>query len=607
MAYDVLFVSSDSRGAVYFDRERYAYLRDKFGLGENEVQRLLFAHAPVWTEGGVPMSYIAAENWFRNGRRFSLTEEEAARYMDELSQETLTRFGNGLYVVDHMLKAGYECRLINDLGAEWETFEAYVAEGPRCIAISTTFLESRERTEECARRIKAVAPDVPIVVGGPLVLYSWRIREEAPHLVPHSQIKSTYFFMDEPADPAVDVAVIDARGEATLAALVKRLRAGEDWRDLPNLAWPAEDRTWTFNLRVPEFVDVNEEGVAWDELPRQFLGREVAIRGSRGCPLRCKFCSFVVIHPEFEMKKVDVLRDELRKLATRSDVVKHVSFVDDNLFLTRRSVHQYAKMMAEERFPFTFSAFIRVDSVTEENAALLKEAGCNFVMLGIESGDLRMLKTMRKVQHPERVLRTIELLSQHGISTLSTLVVGFPMETDESIQNTIDLLNAYPDHGPTQHWFNCWVNMVIPLTPADTERGRWDLDGILLDWTHKTMDVADAFHARERILREVRRGGAYNGPYAFDSVEPFAGRGEEGWQDMRRFYKLRHRIGCLDYFGLEELDGKTREETLAEVEEIILRTSDFNRANGTGQVVPPKGNENPNFDSARMRNTQAHA
>jgi hypothetical protein len=92
------------------------------------------------------------------------------------------------------------------------------------------------------------------------------------------------------------------------------------------------------------------------------------------------------------------------------------------------------------------------------------------------------------------------------------------------------------------------------------------------------MDVGQAFHQRERLLKEVRLGGAYNGPYAFDSFEPFAPRGEAGYQDMRKFYKLRHRIGCLDYFGDERMDGYNREETLNQIEQIILRTSDFNRA-----------------------------
>jgi p-methyltransferase len=607
MAFDVLFVASDSRGASCYDRARYAYLHDKFGLSEREIQRLLFAHAPLWTESGVPMSFLAAEDWFRHGRHPSLSQADLERFLDQLSHDAVTRFGNGIYVADHLLKAGLSCRVVNDLGTEWEHFLRCVADRPRCIAISTTFLESRERAEATARRVKEAAPGVPVVLGGPLVLYSYEILARSPAAAAHEQVRCTYFFLGEPAEPAIDLAIVDARGEATLAAYVERLRAGADGRDLPNVAWPTADGGWAINPRVPEAVDVDAEGVAWDRLPAELLGREVAIRGSRGCPLRCKFCSFVVIHPDFEVKEVDVLRAELLRLAERSDVVRHLAFVDDNLFLNKKSVNAYCRMMAEERLPFTWSAFVRVDSVTAENAALMKAAGCNFVMLGVESGDLGLLKEMRKVQRPERVLRTLELLSRHGISSLSTLVFGFPGETAESIQNTIDLLNAYPDHGPTQHWYNGWVNTVIPLTPADVERARWGLEGFQLDWSHRTMDVADAFHARERVLREVRLGGAYVGPYPFDSVEPFAGRGAAGYRDMRRFYKLRHRVGCIDHFGLDAMDGRTRAQTLDELEELVLRTSDRNRAQRTDRAAPARGGESPSFDAARMRNTQPHA
>lgn len=595
MAFDVLFISSDSEGAAFFRPERHAYLQTKYGLKPEEVRQLVFASAPAWVQDGVPMSYTAAENWFRNGRKFSISQEEIDKYLDDLSRENLTRFGNGIYVSDHLIKQGLSVRLVNDLGPEWQRFLRLAAEGPRVVAISTTFLESRERAEACARRVRAVLPGVPIVIGGPLVHYSHKILHEAPHLVGHEQTKITYFFMGPDAEPAVDALIIDTRGEATLAEMVRRIRDGRPWQDLPNVAWPDAQGKWVINPCVPDKVEVDDEGVAWDTLPDEFLGREVGIRGSRGCPLRCKFCSFVVIHPEFEVKRVDVLRDELRRVASRHDIVKHVSFVDDNLFLTRQSVYEYTRMMVEEKFPFSWSGFIRVDSITPENARLMKQSGCNFVMLGIESGDVEMLQAMRKVQRPEKVLRAVNLLSEVGISSLSTLVVGFPGETEETIAHTIELLNSYPDKGPTTHWFNCWVHTVIPLTPVDKERATWNLEGILLDWKHATMDVAGAFHQRERLLREVRRGGAYNGPYALDSHEPFARRGEAGFADMRQFYKLRHRIGCLDYFGLQELDGFTREQTLDQIEAIIARTA---QAGGNGWTT---GAAQPTWETARMR------
>jgi hypothetical protein len=122
------------------------------------------------------------------------------------------------------------------------------------------------------------------------------------------------------------------------------------------------------------------------------------------------------------------------------------------------------------------------------------------------------------------------------------------------------------------------------------------------------MDVGQAMHARERLLREVRQGGAYNGPYAFDSIEPFGTRGEEGFQDMRRFYKLRHRIGCLDFFKLTEMDGFTREQTLDQIEEIILRTAAAKGSNGaaggSGGLTTGLGGEaveRPTWETARMR------
>ena len=132
--------------------------------------------------------------------------------------------------------------------------------------------------------------------------------------------------------------------------------------------------SWTLNPRVPETIDIDQEQVQWDQLEDKFLGREIAIRGSSGCPLRCKFCSFVVLHPEFDLKSVEVLRDELRRVKRRSDIVKHVSFTDDNLFLKRGAVDSYCKMMVDEDLPFTWSAFMRVDSITPSDGSATRPA-----------------------------------------------------------------------------------------------------------------------------------------------------------------------------------------------------------------------------------------
>ncbi|MBI4880896.1 MAG: radical SAM protein [Planctomycetes bacterium] len=569
MPYDVLFVSSDSVGGSHFPEEDYAYLQDRYGLTPKEVHRLVRASAPVWLEDGVQMSLMAAENWFQHGRRFSLTAEEIREFTTTLSGEVATRFGNGIYVTDHLVKQGLGVELINDLALEWGRFLECVAQGPRIIALSTTFLTGRNQVEVTTRRMRQAAPGVPIVVGGPLVLYSHKVMEEAPHHFAHPQVQQTYFFGGAPPDPSIDLAIIDERGEGTLAEVARRLRAGLSWQNLPNVACAAGGR-WVVNPRRPEEVAVDDEGVAWDTLDRKYLGREVAIRGSRGCPMRCKFCSFVVLHPDFSLKSVDVLRAELRRIAARSDVIKHVSFVDDNLFLSKKAVNDYCRMMVEESFPFSWSGFMRLDSITEENIRWIKESGCNFLMLGLESGDVELLRAMRKVQRPERVRRAMELLNDAGVSTLSTLVIGFPGETQGTIDRTIELLNSFPDRGSAFHWYNCWVHNVTPLTPVDKERATWGLEGILLDWRHDTLDVAGAFHQRDRLLREVRRGGAYSGPYAFDGAASFAARGEEGLQDVRRYYKLRHRVACIDHWGLGEMDGSGRAETIAEMERIVL-------------------------------------
>ena len=71
------------------------------------------------------------------------------------------------------------------------------------------------------RRMREVAPDAIMVVGGPLVFYSHKVLQEAPHLMSHPECKNVYFFSEGDPDPAIDATIID--GFVNLVGWVPRL------------------------------------------------------------------------------------------------------------------------------------------------------------------------------------------------------------------------------------------------------------------------------------------------------------------------------------------------------------------------------------------------
>jgi radical SAM superfamily enzyme YgiQ (UPF0313 family) len=104
---------------------------------------------------------------------------------------------------------------------------------------------------------------------------------------------------------------------------------------------------------------------------------------------------------------------------------------------------------------------------------------------------------MSKKTTPEDILRAVGALNRVGINTQSTFLVGFPGETETSIQNTIHLLNAYPTGGPGLHVYYPFFLLVSPLAPVASpeSRARYGLKGYLDRWSHFTMSSERAAEA----------------------------------------------------------------------------------------------------------------
>jgi radical SAM superfamily enzyme YgiQ (UPF0313 family) len=82
--------------------------------------------------------------------------------------------------------------------------------------------------------------------------------------------------------------------------------------------------------------------------------------------------------------------------------------------------------------------------MSQEMAGLLKDSGCLHVSFGIESGSPRILKKMNKGQTVEQIKTGLENAHSAGLKIRIFLIVGFPGESDETIEETLDLIKECP-------------------------------------------------------------------------------------------------------------------------------------------------------------------
>ena len=409
------------------------------------------------------------------------------------------RYLNGIYLAEFLGRHGLAVDVVNHLEEDFDLAEDSFDRGPRAIGISSTFLPNRESVERLARESKRLRPDLPVIVGGAHAHVSYRLASDRARWGEYGdELKEAYFFFDDaPVD--VDYFVVDLRGEETLLRLLTALKNRDDVRNIPNLAVKNERGGYDFTAREPERYDPRRHEVQWTRVPDEHLGEAVSLAASSGCPFPCGFCNFDAHKSGMGTKSMDQLVAELHHLRERG-YVRRIYYTDDILFQSRAQLAAFCdRIRAEGLADLAWGGFARIDLLEAEDAQILRDAGCSFLNFGIESGAMKIQAAMAKRLDPRAVPEKIGAVNRAGIWTNSAFVVGYPGETPETIDETIALLNAYPDNEPGINFYASYLLNIQPFMPAEANRAEYSLEGMYYDWAHSTMDTVEALKQHRRL------------------------------------------------------------------------------------------------------------
>jgi len=168
-----------------------------------------------------------------------------------------------------------------------------------------------------------------------------------------------------------------------------------------------------------------------------------SIISSRGCPYQCSYCDRSVFSRGFRFNSADYIVEHLRFLS-REFGIRHVFFYDDLFTFDRKRVERFCLLMERKRVPVTYNCIARLEHVDAELLSLLKRSGCWQVNFGIESGDPEILANHRKLYGLDRVGEKLRMVKQAGMRVKGLFMMGFPGETEESAQRTIDYALTLP-------------------------------------------------------------------------------------------------------------------------------------------------------------------
>jgi radical SAM superfamily enzyme YgiQ (UPF0313 family) len=210
-----------------------------------------------------------------------------------------------------------------------------------------------------------------------------------------------------------------------------KTRPREFMRDLDTLPRPAWD-----------LVDIERYRSIWMENHGYFSMNLVT---TRGCPYHCNWCAKPIYGQRYTARSPQSVVDEMAWLKDtyRPD---HLWIADDIFGLKPGWIEQFAALTAERGAAIPFKCLLRADGVTGEVVRALARAGCQVAWIGAESGSQRILDAMEKGTSVDQIAEATARLHGAGISVGFFLQFGYPGETRDDIDLTLQMVrDCRPD------------------------------------------------------------------------------------------------------------------------------------------------------------------
>ncbi len=219
-----------------------------------------------------------------------------------------------------------------------------------------------------------------------------------------------------------------------------------------------------------ERMDEDMPGYAWDLLPydkkpldlyrAHFWHAEfdhakrtpfAAIYTSLGCQFGCDFCMINIVNRVDNGNDINAadskgmrfwspawVKREMRKLADLG--VRTLRISDEMFFLNRKYYVPILQQAIDEDFGFNMWTYSRVDTVRKDALDIFKRAGVNWLALGVEAGNQLVRQEVSKGSFKEVNIRDVcKTINDADINIISNYIFGFPEDTLETMQETLDL------------------------------------------------------------------------------------------------------------------------------------------------------------------------
>ncbi len=332
----------------------------------------------------------------------------------------------GLLSIASTLQAnGFSVRIYDRTVQKESLADVLRAFRPELVGVSLvsfkSFFDALDVSEQIKKRLS-----VPIVWGGPLA-------SELP--------EATL------VNACVD-AVSVSEGEYTWLDLAKAVRSGQtDFSGIRGLVLRAPDGGCLRTEDRP-FLDLGElPDLDWTLIPveKYFQSnfgckRMLYIYAAKGCPNSCTFCYNKDFHKcKYRKRPIEAVLRDIRYLAENHGA-DGVYFADELWCRSRQELRDVCDALRSLNLDIRWGCQTRIGLFDESDFKCMYDAGCRWILFGVESGSKRVLAAMNKRIDYDKIVPTFRDCRSAGIAPVGSFIIGFPGETPDDARETVALI-----------------------------------------------------------------------------------------------------------------------------------------------------------------------
>jgi radical SAM superfamily enzyme YgiQ (UPF0313 family) len=365
---------------------------------------------------------------------------------------------------------------------------------PDLVAITVLTYMQHVWTYELVKHLRTHLPNVTVIIGGPGVAAVAIIDPQ------QREIKFGRFLIEQ---DLIDYFVI-GEGELVFEQFLK----GQT--NLPGLNSALTEDNWQPQLdNIDGFPLPSYKKINLDHYRSPEGSTRIIITGSRGCVRKCTFCDIEYHWPKYRYRNGANVAEEI--LCHHKDTgITNFWFNDSLINGSLKNFREMLELLRNHRLNYDSLAQLSISgqfiirpkgSHPEDLFRQMRDAGITRLDCGIESGSPQVRDHMVKKFSNSDIDWHLEMCEKYNIQNWLLLLIGYPTETEQDFQMTLDMMYRYQKYlvNETVLGLNI-VNtlMVLPNSPL------WEMsEDLMLE--HDNLDHFKWISRKNSSLTMVER------------------------------------------------------------------------------------------------------